>query len=225
MDKKRAGRASAARRFRSFRSRKTFSREGKKKSTAERALCASGAAVAKNREISALTVLIQPGARSRGCGCVTRGRGGAITHQVVASLGVGGVEILLGEAELHAAIAGDPLGRGVAPQGGAAARAVHRGGAERDGRRDERASSHLGVVRPRWARACGVDETRGVRGRAAGLGDARVSLGENSSVRECVGTRSRVCDEARGASVIRSSTRRNEARTKKFGDRYFLASA
>jgi hypothetical protein len=62
-------------------------------------------------------------------------------------------------------------------------------------------------VRPRWARACGVDETRGVRGRAAGLGDARVSLGENSSVRECVGTRSRVCDEARGASVILSSTR------------------
>ena len=115
--------------------------------------------------------------------------GRAITHQVVASLGVGGVEILLGEAELHAAIAGDPLGRGVAPEGGAAARAVHRGGAERDGRRDERASSHL-VSCVRGRRACAgwkkreafegvgagserrAGESRGELEREGGRGDA-----------------------------------------------------
>ena len=134
----------------------------------------------------ALTVLIQPGARSRDFGeCVTRGTR-EITHQVVASLGVGGVEFLLGEAELHAAVAGDPLGRGVAPQGGAAARAAHRGGAERDGRRDERASSHLGVVRPRTARVCGVEETRGVRRRVRRVCERRAGESRRELEREGV---------------------------------------
>ena len=115
--------------------------------------------------------------------------GRAITHQVVASLGVGGVEILLGEAELHAAVAVDPLGRGVTLQRGASARAAHRGGAERDGRRDERASSHL-VSCVRGRRACAgwkkreafegvgagserrAGESRGELEREGGRGDA-----------------------------------------------------
>jgi hypothetical protein len=75
------------------------------------------------------------------------------------------------------------------------------------------------------ARVRGGRSARRSRAWAPGLRDARVSLGENSSVRECVGTRSRVCDEARGCVRNSFFDAPTTKRGKKFGDRYFLASA
>ena len=76
----------------------------------------------KNREIVADCVLIPSLAVPRSeCVTVASGWERRSTHQLVSRGRVNGVELILGDAEFHPAVADDPLRGGVASQGSAAA--------------------------------------------------------------------------------------------------------